>query len=154
MSDYSADFERFWQAYPRRIAKREAWKAWTQTEGRRPATDDLLMALGRVILSEWHDRESRLIPHASTWLRRDGWLEAPAPPKPIATGPYPPGMARPIYCAMVEAKKLGHDPASLRDARDPDHLDTLFEALCGRRFYRTYFPHLSPPPDPRPEPRR
>lgn len=68
------DFERFWTAYPRKVAKAEARKAWQQTAGVRPETDRLIKA---VIVAkstdQWLAEDGKYIPHASTWLRGERW---------------------------------------------------------------------------------
>jgi hypothetical protein len=73
-------FEEFWALWPkgRRQGRRSAEKAWTHAikrascseildGARRHATDPNLPPL-------------RYIPHASTWLNRDGWNDDPYPP--------------------------------------------------------------------------
>jgi hypothetical protein len=39
------DFDIFWATYPRRVAKGDARKAWSQTERIRPALPELLEAI-------------------------------------------------------------------------------------------------------------
>jgi hypothetical protein len=39
------DFDIFWATYPRRVAKGDARKAWSQTERIRPALPELLASL-------------------------------------------------------------------------------------------------------------
>lgn len=73
------EFECFWLAYPLKVKKGEARKAWFQTAAIRPEMYVLLDALERAKRSvQWHkaDREGNVgayIPHASSWLRAEGW---------------------------------------------------------------------------------
>lgn len=86
--DYTAEFERFWRAYPRRDgSKAKAFKAWCNITQRPPL--DLL--LKSIVLhkqtEQWRTDNGRYIPHASTWLNQRRW-EAEVQPsaKPIPKG--------------------------------------------------------------------
>jgi len=69
-----SDFDTFWAAYPRKIAKAEARKAWAQTEQIRPPLEKLLAAILSASKSEqWTKQGGSFIPHASTWLRGERW---------------------------------------------------------------------------------
>ena len=63
-------FDRFWSAYPKKVAKQAAVKAWRSL---RPGPDDLdamLAALRRQAASaDWTKDGGRFVPHAATWLR-------------------------------------------------------------------------------------
>jgi hypothetical protein len=66
------DFELFWQAYPKKKAKRDAFKAWQQTEGERPSTDELLKIVRLTCKTEeWMKAGGQFIPLPATYLR--GW---------------------------------------------------------------------------------
>ena len=66
------DFELFWQAYPKKKAKRDAFKAWQQTEGERPSTDELLKIVRMTCKTEeWMKAGGQFIPLPATYLR--GW---------------------------------------------------------------------------------
>jgi len=72
------DFDTFWTFYPRKRAKRDALKAWQQTEDERPALPDLLRALRQMMFSpEWCNDGGRWIPYPATWLRSYGWDDEP-----------------------------------------------------------------------------
>lgn len=81
-------FADFWAAYPRKVARLEAEKAWRQVNIPPLMLPRVLDALAAQTASElWSD--VRYIPHAATWLRGRRWedeLEAPAyePPAAIA----------------------------------------------------------------------
>lgn len=80
-------FDRFWEAYPRKVGKGAARKAYDraasklQSEDRAPLAT-MLAALERVIPT-WDDPE--FIPHASTWLNGERWDDEPELPPPKAT---------------------------------------------------------------------
>ena len=65
------DFSDFWQAYPRRVAKREAEKAWAKIA--LSEHQAVLDGLARYIAYEWQGREMCFIPHAASWLRGRRW---------------------------------------------------------------------------------
>jgi len=68
------DFEKFWAAYPRKVAKAEARKAWAQTASIRPDTDSLVKAvLSHCKTEQWMKSNGAFIPHAATWLRGERW---------------------------------------------------------------------------------
>ncbi len=68
------DFEKFWAAYPRKVAKAEARKAWAQTASIRPDTDSLIKAvLSHCETEQWMKSNGAFIPHAATWLRGERW---------------------------------------------------------------------------------
>jgi hypothetical protein len=65
------DFTAFWSAYPRKVAKPAALKAWRSAKNRPPLAD-LLAALDRHKGSEqW--QTARFIPHPATWLNGQRW---------------------------------------------------------------------------------
>ena len=68
------DFIAFWAIWPRKIAKGDAFKAWTQTEEMRPDMETLLKKI-REATSSWRSekREMSFIPYPATWLRAWGW---------------------------------------------------------------------------------
>ena len=74
MTDESPDFAQFWTAYPRRIAKGEARKAWRQTASIRPPLGTLLAAIeAQKRTDQWRKDGGIFIPHPATWLRGERW---------------------------------------------------------------------------------
>lgn len=68
------DFEQFWAAYPRKVAKAEARKAWKQTQAVRPDIAKLLSSIVSACKTEqWMRGNGQFIPHAATWLRGERW---------------------------------------------------------------------------------
>lgn len=70
----SDEFEVFWKAYPRKVAKADARKAWKQTEHLRPDLQAVLKAVKAACTTDqWMRGGGTFIPHASTWLRGERW---------------------------------------------------------------------------------
>ena len=72
-------FEKFWKLYPRGEAKQAAIKAWDALK----ADDELLIVMGRALLSQMASREWTEgvgIPYASTWLNQRRWTDTAKTP--------------------------------------------------------------------------
>lgn len=74
-------FEEFWKAYPKRVGKGNAEKAWTKLK----CDSFLPLILTRLrtlkTSADWTKDGGQFIPHPATWLNRKGWedeLFAPA----------------------------------------------------------------------------
>jgi hypothetical protein len=68
------EFEVFWKAYPRKVAKADARKAWMQTARVRPDLQTILKAVQAASATDqWMRGGGSFIPHASTWLRGERW---------------------------------------------------------------------------------
>lgn len=68
------DFEKWWEHYPRKIAKVDAKRAWAQTEKNRPALEKMIRALIVAKSSEqWIKDGGMFIPYAGTYLRGERW---------------------------------------------------------------------------------
>lgn len=78
-------FEDFWKLYPRRVGKRAATTAWKSALGRarliqpteHQARGDMIIAALTARVAWWKRARTPAdkIPHAATWLNRDGWLD-------------------------------------------------------------------------------
>jgi hypothetical protein len=87
--DPSPDFEKFWQAYPRKVAKGAARKAWAKLQKVLPAVEVLIEAAkkqGEVYKSRpsFHYDGWAFFPHASTWLNAERWTDEIERPKALA----------------------------------------------------------------------
>ena len=68
------DFDTFWKAYPKKVAKGDARKAWGQTERIRPEMATLLSAIQAQMASDqWRKNDGQFIPYPATWLRQERW---------------------------------------------------------------------------------
>jgi hypothetical protein len=76
--DTGAAFEKFWRAYPKRVAKGAAFKAFAKaTEG---GTDpEALIAGAERYANERVGQEDRFTKHPATWLNGGCWEDEPAP---------------------------------------------------------------------------
>ena len=81
------DFERFWQAYPRKIGKAAAEKALSRVK---VPVDVLIAAVEKQMQSDQWTREAgRYIPNAATWLNQGRWEdELPAKDNSKPAGQY------------------------------------------------------------------
>ena len=75
---YTDEFERFWSAYPRRVGKRTAFTAFKRANQRADYAD--IMA-GIATSPATTEPDPQFVPHASTWLNRDGWDDEPDEPQ-------------------------------------------------------------------------
>ncbi|MFD7791001.1 hypothetical protein [Streptomyces sp. NPDC059759] len=71
-------FDAFWQAYPRRTAKRDAVRAWNKaiTDGTSP--DQILQAT-RAYAIERHGEPPKFTKHPATWLNKGCYDDEPLP---------------------------------------------------------------------------
>lgn len=68
-------FDQFWSAYPRKIGKAAALKAWNK---HKPDIDLVLKALEWQKKSpQWFKNNGIYIPHGSTWINGSRWLDEP-----------------------------------------------------------------------------
>ena len=81
--EYTDDFERFWSAYPRKVAKGDAFKAWQRLNGTAPDADELIKVVEQQKQSpQWQRENGKFIPHPATWLNQERWHdEIQQPPK-------------------------------------------------------------------------
>jgi hypothetical protein len=71
---YSADFLSFYAAYPRKVAKVEAWKAWEKCNGDRPEIALIISAVKKQKNSvQWKKERGQFIPHPATWINKKRW---------------------------------------------------------------------------------
>lgn len=71
---YSAEFDEFWEAYPRKTGKGEAWKRWKKINPGVELRAKMLWALEAQKRShDWLKDNGQYIPHPSTWLNQDRW---------------------------------------------------------------------------------
>ncbi|MBD5417343.1 MAG: hypothetical protein HDR50_06730 [Desulfovibrio sp.] len=77
---YTADFEAFWQAYPRKVGKDAAFKVWKRKEHELPPPAELAAILARQCHCEqWQRDGGQYIPHPATWLNQGRWQDELAP---------------------------------------------------------------------------
>ncbi len=80
-------FEQFWQAYPKKVSKAEAVKAFKKLKVDEALLDEMLAALDWQRLSDiWTRDGGKYVPYPATWLNGRRWEDIPeAPPPPVTT---------------------------------------------------------------------
>jgi hypothetical protein len=81
------DFERFWAAYPRKVDKDDALRAWRKLKPSAELADTILTSLEKYRrCADWQRGGGRYVPHPEKWLRLRRWESDPGP---AAEGPAP-----------------------------------------------------------------
>lgn len=67
-------FDDFWQAYPKKVGKQDARKAWGRANGTRPPTEQLVAKILQLKKSkQWTKDGGQYVPNPATWINRGGW---------------------------------------------------------------------------------
>lgn len=67
-------FDQFWKAYPRKVAKPEAMKAFVRIKPDAELMQQIMSALERAKASrDWQKDDGQFIPYPSTWLNQARW---------------------------------------------------------------------------------
>lgn len=70
-------FEELWSAYPRKVAKPTARKAFLKASEHWPV--EQIIEGAKRLASDPNLPEPQFIPHPATWLNREGWTDEPYP---------------------------------------------------------------------------
>jgi hypothetical protein len=74
LKNYPDDFQRFWQAYPRRVCKKIAFIAWQNLKPNKELQDKILKAIEEQSnTKQWQKNDGEFIPYPSTWLNGEQW---------------------------------------------------------------------------------
>jgi uncharacterized protein YdaU (DUF1376 family) len=74
-------FDTFWKAYPKRLAKGDALKAFKALRPTRELLDKMLTAIERQRTHpDWQKQGGQFIPYPATWLRARRWEDEPVAP--------------------------------------------------------------------------
>lgn len=102
----STEFEQFWDAYPKKEAKKAAQKAWTNAKDK-PDVHTMIAVVVRSQASEsWIKENGKYIPQPARWLNEGRWSDQPRvnghgkpmpPPFPPKTDPIARGQWRNAY---------------------------------------------------------
>ena len=77
-SSYSDSFVRFWAAWPKKVAKEDAWHVW-QTKRCEQHLDAILLALAWQVKSgKWTEAGGKYITHPDKYLRGKRWQDDPS----------------------------------------------------------------------------
>ena len=70
--EYSKSFLSFWEVYPRKVGKGEAFKVWKKVK--LPALTSIVEAVeAQIKSSQWKKENGRFIPNPATWLNQRRW---------------------------------------------------------------------------------
>jgi Helix-turn-helix domain len=69
-------FERFYDSYPRKIAKKAALRAWKAIHPTNGTVQSIMHGL-EAWQSYWRGKDRQFIPYPATWLNQERWKEAP-----------------------------------------------------------------------------
>ena len=111
------DFQSFWQAYPRKVGKLAAKKAWDKAL-REDAPEAIISGLDAQ-LPTLRSTDKQFIPHPSTWLNQGRWMDE------VESEPE-------TYERMTEAQKTElakwatQNPASFKASRHGKDWDKLY----------------------------
>lgn len=72
-----AAFGRFWSAYPRKVGKADARKAFTRAWRKLPPMEEELILSGGLERAQAAWTDAQFIPHAATWLNGERWQDEP-----------------------------------------------------------------------------
>ena len=76
--------DRFWPAYPRKVGREAAFKAFVKLKPDAALLGVMLNALAKQTASESWLGDKQFIPHGATWLNGKRWQD-----DPDASGNYP-----------------------------------------------------------------
>lgn len=82
--DSDSNFALFWSAFPRRVSKQAAIKAWAQLKPTPELVDTILAALAwQVRQPSWTKDGGAFVPYPASWLNGRRWEDEPfhAPPE-------------------------------------------------------------------------
>lgn len=73
-------FEEFWKVYPRRVAKKAAWKALEKVRRNEEVEFNSLIAAVKAFAAHVRGKDAEFIPHPATWINAGRWDdELPTP---------------------------------------------------------------------------
>ena len=74
VSAYSESFDTFWAAYPKKVGKNAAWRAWSKSD--LPAIDVILTAIrDQAGTDSWRKEKGQFIPNPATWINAGRWMD-------------------------------------------------------------------------------
>jgi hypothetical protein len=98
------DWERFWHAYPLKVGKKDAQRAWDRAKDK-PPIENILEAIRRAQRSKrWVEG---FVPNPATWLNQGRWDDE----LPLAVEPPKPKALRLVERTPVERQEYEPPPA-------------------------------------------
>lgn len=69
-------FDKFWQAYPKKVSKKQAQKSWKKINPSLELFEKILKALEMVKQTEqWKKDNGKYVPYPATWLNQERWTD-------------------------------------------------------------------------------
>jgi hypothetical protein len=78
-------FEVFWEAYPKKLGKKEAKASWIKMNGSSLLGELLASIMDWKATLDWQKESGRYIPYPATWLNKELWKDNPR--KAVKQGP-------------------------------------------------------------------
>lgn len=112
-------FDAFWTAYPRRVGKKPAERAWAKLQPDEALVQRMLAAIDAQ-RPGW--TELRFVPHPATWLNQERWTDEVNPQPRAAAGfhlngatwrdscPHKPTCGTPTLCELKQAREASAWP--------------------------------------------
>lgn len=110
---YAESFEEFWALYPRKIAKNAARQAYTTAMKRGVDPEAILEGLGRQV-PVLALREPQYIPHPTTWLNQERWLDEDPPSAMARVKPSGPKTPTEQFMDIMNLQPIRKDNDELR----------------------------------------
>lgn len=109
-------FARFWEVYPRKVAKPEAMKAFRRAKPTQTMLAEMVAAIERQGLpAKVAKGEARYVPHPATWLNQERWKDQDQAAKAAVAWWLPAGFADRFEAE--NAKCYEHNAAQFRDGK-------------------------------------
>jgi len=70
-------FDKFWNAYPKKVGKKKAFEKWQKLKPDSQLTDAILKSIETIKIFKWNHTDPVYIPNALTWLNGDRWNDEP-----------------------------------------------------------------------------
>ncbi|MEW6427490.1 MAG: hypothetical protein AB1568_05595 [Thermodesulfobacteriota bacterium] len=106
LTEVDGRFDAFWGAYPRRVGKAAAVRAWVRLSPGGALFAEIMTALAAAKDSDqWQRDEGRFVPHPATWLNGRRWEDEQPGPAAGINGATPPHAGQTADDAVAATKR-------------------------------------------------
>ena len=96
-------FDKFWQAYSKKVSKKQAQKSWKKINPSLELFEKILKALEMVKQTEqWKKDNGKYVPYPATWLNQERWTDEIKMMQNIKPVIEPKIKIKPVYENMLE----------------------------------------------------
>lgn len=129
--DLDARFDEFWTAYPRKIQKQDALKAWREVRRKLVEPDRIITGAARYARLQ-AGADPKFVKHPASWLRAGGFDDEPEPSRIAPRTALPPDAAFAEFRRRADADEAARiaglpspviDPQPPSDSTDPREWD-------------------------------